>query len=302
MIAKQILDDFPNNLPKEMNEKLEEDMTKLMNYFANIVIHKKITKTPKFQSEIFLLIIELALAETFDFEYYEKGLSIQQEHLFQTKMSELFKNEKLKSEKYKDMTLEDYYRKLVIEKDTSVLEIYEGNINEILKKAFNFERILLSVELVFLFANLEAFLIESLKVICLICPNSMITKEKNYSKEDIIEQGSWENLINFFVEDESFKLGKQSLEEKLESFKRFGIELSDLSIDMEFIIEINQIRNLIVHNGGIINQEYIKKTGKKSLRVGNLIPLDTILLGKSYNEFSNIVQGLFKIIGEKFLH
>ena len=44
--------------------------------------------------------------------------------------------------------------------------------------------------------------------------------------------------------------------------------------------EITEIRNIVIHRGGIIDHKFLKKTKRKDVKIGELIPINFELISK----------------------
>lgn len=72
--------------------------------------------------------------------------------------------------------------------------------------------------------------------------------------------------------------------------------------DEEFIFleDMRNNRNAIVHNGGKVNEEFIKKSKNIDINIGELLPLDVGILNKVYGSVSALAGELFLEVSKKF--
>lgn len=122
--------------------------------------------------------------------------------------------------------------------------------------------------LVMLLANLEAFLVESVNILCQLKPElvngrkkSDLTEEKGYGNQDNLGSKMLEKFINDF--------GRKPIRKKLVFFRE-KLEMKDSfsNKQLKLIYEAQMIRNLVIHNGGKINLNFIKNSERKDLKNG----------------------------------
>jgi len=162
------------------------------------------------------------------------------------------------------------------------LDLTNKNIKAILNE--DFKNVIFSRQLIMIIAHLEAFIIESVKIICKIIPQKLL-KERTieYSKilhEDITKQ----KLIDILADDFVEKLGcNVSFEKSIDVFnKEFKINLSNEK-QLKILKNAEQIRHLYVHKGGIIDRKFLDETRKK-LVIGERYQLEEIELKEYYTQ------------------
>ena len=89
---------------------------------------------------------------------------------------------------------------------------------------------------------------------------TMIKYIPNISIKDVIEAQNRNELIGKAVEQLVYKMGWNSMQDKIEFFESCGIALDDTLVDD--LILIGEKRNIIVHNQGVVNYDFIKKLSK----------------------------------------
>lgn len=79
----------------------------------------------------------------------------------------------------------------------------------------------------------------------------MIKYIPNISIKDVIEAQNRNDLVGKIVEQLIYKMGWNSMQDKIEFFENCGIGLDDTLVDN--LILIGEKRNIIVHNQGVVN-------------------------------------------------
>jgi len=132
----------------------------------------------------------------------------------------------------------------------------------------DFENILMNNELIIAFAYLDSFLSDSLRVIYQVKPEQLKTKHKAIDYERLFSTTSLEELKNKIIEEEVFHFGWKSLVQRFDILKDIGIKISLTKKSKEELFELEQVRHIIIHNYSKVNSEFIKKTKRSDLLVG----------------------------------
>lgn len=165
----------------------------------------------------------------------------------------------------------------------------------------DFERVLYFQELVMNFSYLNAFVDDSLRVICKICPE-ILKRSKKIEWNAIISCGSWEKIMDHLIErfvreDFSYK----SVIERVELLrKEIGLKINYPKNSLSFLEEAELFRNLIVHNFGRINNQYIRKSGRTDLNVDMVVPVTFAYVDKLSYESQLLASIIFKEIALNF--
>jgi hypothetical protein len=184
------------------------------------------------------------------------------------------------------------------------IAIYRCMIELNMNKGENidFERLFFSQELVMMLAHLEAFLSDSLRVICRVKPE-ILKSSKKIDRSKIIDFGNWDEIMEFLIEDYVYDFGWETFKNKIKFLNDnigLSIEISDTEISI--FEDAENIRNIIVHNGGRISQEYINRTKKYDMNVGDLIPITSEFIEEVANEILLLGWEIFALISKKFFN
>ncbi|GMU00997.1 hypothetical protein KH5H1_51170 [Corallococcus caeni] len=155
-------------------------------------------------------------------------------------------------------------------------------------------------EVVMLFAHLEAFLADSIRVICLKEPR-VLKKNKKMQWDTILECGSWEGVIDKMVDEYVFEAGWGSIKDKIRNMRSaYGLEIGVSDTVLNALDAAEQLRNVLVHNGGRVSREYLERTGRNDVRVGDMVPLDGSYIEKLSATVTVLGGDVFSAIAVKF--
>lgn len=167
-------------------------------------------------------------------------------------------------------------------------------------KDIDFQRILYSQELVMHHSNFEGILTDSMRTICYVCPDVM-KRKRTIEWEEILSCGCWDELMDTLVEKFVRDMGWETLEKRLALFTDFlNLDIQFDENDITIIKEVELIRNLIVHNGGKVNQEYIALKNAKGLKIGDYIPLDADYLKLVSTTLNMVASEIYIEISKKY--
>jgi hypothetical protein len=166
-------------------------------------------------------------------------------------------------------------------------------------KHFDFGSLVIAQELVILLAHVDAFISDSIRAMCKAKPIILIS-DKKISWRDVIETGNWDDLISYLTEEYSYDLGWNSISDRISYIsERHGLKIS-LSEPIRRLSEAEQLRHLIIHNGGRVSQEYLKKTGKTDVDLGELITITHDYTKQVAEDALLLLNNIFLSVSEKF--
>ena len=116
-------------------------------------------------------------------------------------------------------------------------------------------------------------------------------EKKKVNLELIYKHNDIEDLRNNIIEDEIYRIGYKSLRNLIKYMKDvLGLKLVITEEDIEKMCEVIEIRNIIIHNGGVVNNNFILKTkGKSSYNLN-----EKIILSKELTE--NCLQSIRRFV------
>ena len=171
-----------------------------------------------------------------------------------------------------------------------------------IKQGFQWDRFLKAQHLVMVFAYFDAFFSDSVMAICELGPE-VLRRDKKISWRDALEQGNWDNLIQRLTEDYIFELGMKDVVMRLRCLEEeFSLKLDIPPEDLEAVRYAELVRHLVVHTGGRITPEFLRRAGSvaKGLKIGGFFTIDTEFLKRTSDSILMAGSDLFRVIATKF--
>lgn len=154
---------------------------------------------------------------------------------------------------------------------------------KIFSQKFAAKRFFLSQEIVMQFAFFDAYLSDSFEIICLKTPDKI--EETIKIKLQDLFKGNSQQMKEKTIKIANTKFSFRGIKSKINILKKMKF-IKNLSDNELGLLEKARItRNLIVHNGSRINEEYRNYVKNKSLLLDEMVPLD--------NDF---IEDIYKII------
>ncbi len=139
-------------------------------------------------------------------------------------------------------------------------------------RQIDFEYLLRTQQLVMLFAFVDAFLADTVRVICKAKPNVLKKNSKTITWERVASASSLEQLKDEMADMFAYDLGwRQDITGRLETLRsQFGLTLDCSKVDTSRLEKLEKVRDIVVHNGGRISREFVQRTGEEHLVLGQL--------------------------------
>lgn len=167
-------------------------------------------------------------------------------------------------------------------------------------KEIDFGRIVNSQTLVMLFAHLDAFMGDSLRTICRVRPE-VLKSGKTMQWSDIVACGTWEKLIEQLIEEYVFAFGLKPIGERVQGLKdRIGLEFTVAEASLRLLQDAEDIRHIVMHNGGNVSQDYLNRSHRGDVALGQLVPVSLEFVREVRRQVDGIGFALFEAIGKKF--
>ncbi len=129
----------------------------------------------------------------------------------------------------------------------------------------------------------------------------MLKSNEQITIETILHHSSMDDLLITIAEKKVHELSYQGLKELALYLKsKFGLILFQSQAEILKAIEIIEIRNLIIHNRGVINNIYLKKTKSKNYEIGQKLDLSIETIQDYLNFLANSVQEIDSAAIDKF--
>lgn len=179
-----------------------------------------------------------------------------------------------------------------------IVDLYFENLRQ--------KELMIGLKMIFVYMHtiIDEFILDSIKTIMLINPNSLKTKEQ-ITFEDIIESGSYDSLIKKIIDKKIDKLGRDSYLEKINYLTKGGMVPDiDKNIWKDDMILFCEMRNALIHSKGEFskgNIEKLKGTNfEGKFNVGYKVDLSKEMIEKNYNLLELVADSLYRTICNKF--
>ena len=169
---------------------------------------------------------------------------------------------------------------------------------------YRFCRVIYSQGIVLIFAYLEAFLSDSLRVIFTSTPD-ILKSDKTLTFEEIMAHASMEGLIDCIIDKLIYDSGWGSINKKVDFLtKKVKLELhiENKTLDLLKILELE--RNVLVHNNGKIDLEFQKKVPsefKDRYKTGDLVIVTSNIFKINASIACELASKVFQAVATKYL-
>jgi hypothetical protein len=164
-----------------------------------------------------------------------------------------------------------------------------------------YSRIMRRMALVYLIALYDALLCDLLKVVFRRNPKMLKSGERTMTYEEILSFETTDGLVSRIVDQEVYKFGFLSLSDQaMYVHKRLKLQLTHSSTELSELIEFREVRNLLVHANGVVNEKYIKTVKGSAYVVGDVVEIDGEYLRRAFTRFSDAAENFCEALIEKF--
>lgn len=189
---------------------------------------------------------------------------------------EKFKNKKKEDDDYKLPELSNEKKNKFLNRLMKVPRIPAKNYDILVKGSF----IILNNYFEYLFYDLLTYHFRK-------NPSAIGDKKISISIEELKEystiEEAYEDLISREVETLLIDMNFEGLKEFF--FKKLKIDLEEKLVRWDFIAEVRERRNIIVHNNSIVNKRYIVKTDNQfPFKLDDIVTIDQLYFKNAHNE------------------
>jgi len=265
-ISDKIFIDFPYNLPREIKDNLTQYLDELPN-------------KDRFQKR------------------YSDSISKLRTRFKEKRFIELVKNLSTPQMNKKDSSL-----------IAALLLIFAISNNDLLKAdniidflSEDFKDVIYSRQLIMIIAHLEAFIVDSMKIICYVCPEKMKRLNKSIELEKLLNaKREWKSILEVIIENYIQKLDcKISIKKSIEILENeFDIKIGNTNL-VKIIDQSEQIRHIYIHNGGKADLKFIENTGFRDITIGERYQITKRDIMNCYEQCISLANELFDKITEK---
>lgn len=155
--------------------------------------------------------------------------------------------------------------------------------------------------LIFSVALFEYYIKDVTEFLLLKNVNILKTKEKEISYEKILSFSSVDEIQKYLVEKESFALGYMSYEEIADYFlRKFQIDFHQSDLSKMDLVEIFLLRNILLHNKGIVNRTFLQKIKHRKYRLGKKIQINEKTMKQTLDLIKKQVTYIDSIVISKY--
>ena len=141
--------------------------------------------------------------------------------------------------------------------------------NEDLLNLLRFHKVVSEMLLVRVIDNFLSYVSELLALVFISKPETLRSSE-TVKFEEILQHTTMQDLIKHLTERRVERLSYQGMRDLQKDLtERLGFDLFLSPEDLSHAVRLIEDRNLIVHNRGIVNRTYQKRTGDSTIPVGN---------------------------------
>lgn len=198
-------------------------------------------------------------------------------------------------------------RPLVIEFDESMehlrpfIALVLAHLNTSPETNIDFQKAITAQHLIMIFAHLDAFMSDSMRIICYAQPRVMIS-QKSVTWENILKAGNWEALTEKMIDEFVSEFVKPNVASRVEFLKsKIGLKIEISDKELLLLDEAENIRHSFVHNGGRVDTKFSKNIKRDNLVIGSEIQVDKSYLDAVFHSAVNLSASLFQQVCEKFL-
>lgn len=163
-----------------------------------------------------------------------------------------------------------------------------------------FERSISSQTIIMLFAHVDAFLADTARVICLVHPE-ILKNEKKIDWATAIAFENKEQLMEYLRERFVLEFGSPNITKRIKYLsKDLNIKINYSNLNLELLDEAENARHIIIHNGGKVSQEYLERTKRTDLSIGEFLPTGFDYADSVAKASHKLINEVFQSVSEKF--
>jgi len=163
---------------------------------------------------------------------------------------------------------------------------------------------ILEQELVMIFTQIDAFLGDTIRVICRNNINIMKSKTKQISWETVIGSYQSNDIITNLIEEYVYSYGWKNIKGASKSLSEqpFNLNLKSIDKDIEYLADAELIRHLFVHSGGRVTRDYLIRSNNSDLKIGEKISISQNDINKIADSAHVFMGCIFSQVSEKFFN
>lgn len=175
------------------------------------------------------------------------------------------------------------------------------HLNSNPESKIDFRKAITAQHLIMIFAHLDAFMSDSMRIICHIQPRVMAS-QKNITWENVLKAGNWDSLTERLTDEYVSEFVRPNVASRVEFLKsKLGLKIESSEKELKLLDEAENIRHSFVHNGGRVDEKFAKIIGRKDIIIGSEIQIEKDYLDSVFHAAVNLSASIFQQVNEKFL-
>jgi len=188
-----------------------------------------------------------------------------------------------------------------------LIELDEGEValifeasKEHLDAMAKYPHMLMDMAFIYLVALFDAYLVDVFTAVLIHRPETLKSK-KQLTYEKIIELNVEGNLISYLARREVNQLSYRSIAEQAEYYKsKFNVNLADSGVDIKTLTKIRAIRNLLVHNNGVVNSTFMNAVKHSEYQLRERIVITAEYWEECWQQLRTVATFMLNAILDKF--
>jgi len=155
--------------------------------------------------------------------------------------------------------------------------------------------------LIFAVASFEFYIKDVVKFIYLKNIHILKDKARNIVYDKLLTFKNLDEVREYVIEKECYSIGYMRYEELANYFlRKFQINFSGSRIKKRDMVKIFLMRNLLIHNKGLVNRTFLDKVKNTKYKLGDPIEINEKILKKSMNLLLKQVEYIDSCVVKKF--
>lgn len=166
----------------------------------------------------------------------------------------------------------------------------------------DYQNIFYNQQIVMFISQIEAFIGDSIRAMCRAKPQIISSLQKQISWEAALAHPNRDSLFEYLIEEfVSLTLKSKDITGVVSTLiNNHAIKLDIEPKFIKIVSLLEQVRHIIVHSGGLVDEKFIKKTGKLSASSGEPIQIDEKFLKDSGSSCIRLAQSIFEAVSKKY--
>ena len=150
-------------------------------------------------------------------------------------------------------------------------------------------------------ALFDGFISDAFMAVLVCRPETMRSSKRQLSYESILSLQNRSELVSFMASREINEMSYKSIEDQAHYYRdRFGIDVGQSGVPIARLAEIRALRNLLVHNDGIVNRIYLEGLASPRYELGERVKLTSGEVESAVKDLGTVADYVKRTIISKF--